>query len=127
MKKHPILEQTALAARISVPVADKPQVLQACKDWLEEAREAVKAEFLGSNKIAKLLVGQTKIVDSLLGVLYKMAEDEAVGLGAKIALVAGGGYGRGELFPYSDIDILFLYDHKNEEQAAEIVEQIRYI
>ena len=127
MKKHPILEQTALAARISVPFADKPQVLQACKDWLEEAREAVKAEFLGSNKIAKLLVGQTKIVDSLLGVLYKMAEDEAAGLGAKIALVAGGGYGRGELFPYSDIDILFLYDHKNEEQAAEIVEQILYI
>ena len=127
MKKHPIFEKSSLAENLSVigahPFSDKAQVLQVCKAWLAEARDVAKVEFLASNKVAKLLAQQTKIVDSLLSVLYEMAARSD----AKVAVVAGGGYGRGELFPYSDIDILFLYDHKNEGQAAEIVEQILYI
>jgi [protein-PII] uridylyltransferase len=46
-------------------------------------------------------------------------------LGHGIALLAVGGYGRRELFPYSDVDLLYLLDGKVSE--AEIKQPIRRI
>jgi [protein-PII] uridylyltransferase len=45
-----------------------------------------------------------------------------------IALLAIGGYGRGELSPYSDVDILFLHDSaRTSAEAAEVIEQVLYM
>ncbi|MDB6154127.1 MAG: UTP--GlnB [Chthoniobacteraceae bacterium] len=48
----------------------------------------------------------------------------------KIALVAIGGYGRGELNPFSDVDIMFLYGDtpkKIDPRINEVVQQILYM
>ena len=60
------------------------------------------------NNIEKLLYLKTQIVDSIL--IEAWIENKLDKY--PITLVAVGGYGREEVFPYSDIDILIIYNSK---------------
>ena len=44
-----------------------------------------------------------------------------------VAIVALGGYGRNELCPYSDIDLMFLYKPRNKSFAKDITEKLLYL
>jgi [protein-PII] uridylyltransferase len=70
---------------------------------LKAERHAAIAEFRVHGKPEKLLRALRKIVDAVLGDAWRHAE-----LPDETALVGVGGYGRGELFPASDVDLLIL-------------------
>jgi [protein-PII] uridylyltransferase len=74
---------------------------------------------------AETVAARAAAVDELILGLWTLAVAETPLLGRGIALLAVGGYGRRELFPYSDVDLLYLLDGKVSE--AEIKQPIRRI
>ena len=73
------------------------------KGRLKSERQALFAAFQADGKPEKLLRGLRQSVDAILAEAWQAAR-----LPANTALVGVGGYGRGELFPYSDVDLLIL-------------------
>lgn len=65
---------------------------------------------------------RSDMVDILFRELFEgvVAEVSPKGLGGRLVVAAFGGYGRRELTPFSDVDILFLQSRENKE-AEEII------
>ncbi|MEG1327778.1 MAG: nucleotidyltransferase domain-containing protein, partial [Janthinobacterium sp.] len=81
----------------------KKQVREQLKQQLKADRQVVIAAFQADGKPEKLLRSLRHSVDGVLARAWQEA-----GLPPGTALVGVGGYGRGELFPYSDVDLLIL-------------------
>jgi [protein-PII] uridylyltransferase len=75
---------------------------------------ALDASFSRNHDGAACLRRRSSLVDTLVTELWRLLG----GAGRPIALVATGGYGRRELFPYSDIDLMFLCTDVRVESLA---------
>jgi [protein-PII] uridylyltransferase len=79
-----------------------------------EIRHAFEAGETGQTTVA----ARAQAIDELVQSLWRQSIKQAPQLGTGVALLAVGGYGRLELFPYSDVDLLFLLDNKIAEKDA---------
>ncbi len=79
------------------------------------AEEAIirDAHFAGASGV-EVVQRRTNLIDRTLRALYDRLNAE----GPMPALLAVGGYGRSELNPYSDIDIMFLCRHEQDRQRS---------
>jgi [protein-PII] uridylyltransferase len=102
-----------------VSSTDNP--LSLFREQLQSASETIKTQFENGIAVEKLVAERAAVMDQLLirawHKLFNKNESD-------IALVAVGGYGRGELHPASDIDLLILTtDTQDTENHAENIEQ----
>ncbi|MCC6071059.1 [protein-PII] uridylyltransferase [Massilia sp. GCM10020059] len=81
----------------------KSETRDLLKQRLKADRAQLIAAFREDNKPEKLLRSLRQSVDAVLTEAWN-----ASGLPPEAALVGVGGYGRGELFPFSDVDLLIL-------------------
>jgi len=89
------------------------------KARLKSDRQVVTATFKADGKPEKLLIGLRQSVDAVLTTAW-----ESAALPADTALVAVGGYGRGELFPYSDVDVLILLREQPDDATRHKLEEL---
>src|SRR3990167_3996065 len=86
---------------------------------LRASRETLRQKFEQSGNTISLLQGECRLVDALLREVWAQS-----GLPADLCLIAVGGYGRGELFPQSDVDILILLPEGREAVFATSLEKL---
>jgi len=136
MKTSRHLEQVLAhaASRLAATGARRPtEVLPLYKKFLkvEEHRLRLKHQAGGGGR--EICARRAELVDVLLQYVFGAAETSARGNGAAkvpLALVALGGYGRGELNPFSDIDVMLLHHQEKKgisPHLEEMVQQVLYL
>ena len=95
-----------------------PVPISTWRDALKTGQHALRLQFEQDNNTRRLLRGQCRLVDKILCDIWAQAN-----LPSDISLIAVGGYGRGELYPQSDVDILILTS-ENEQETNAALEQL---
>ncbi len=88
-----------------------------CKVLLQDYQEQMDEAFKAGVDPGLLIQARSKLIDMLLRYLWTQ-EDWGE---QKIALIAVGGYGRGELHPRSDIDLLFVLEKAASKKNGETI------
>src|SRR5436190_11319564 len=123
------LAQTVAAARSPV---DRSALLPPLKAALAKGRAEIQRRFETEGHAPRAVREQCFLTDQLIRVLYDVVTERVYPLanpteGEKLAIVAVGGYGRGEMAPYSDIDLLFLLPYKQTPQTEQGIEFLLYL
>src|SRR3984885_5504695 len=84
---------------------------------LSDESARIQREFEASGDGRAAVAQRTGLVEDILLRLWRDIVSPDQAKPANFTLVATGGFGRGWLFPYSDIDLLFLFGDRAAEQA----------
>jgi [protein-PII] uridylyltransferase len=87
-----------------------PGIAQSLKAEYATGSDRLRLEFEQTRSGRSVLQGRTALVDSLTQQLWRHHIHPDLSKAEGFALIAIGGYGRGVLAPYSDVDLLFLSD-----------------
>ena len=90
--------------------------IKAINQWRADVENQLQTEFEQGKPIREIILARSNLIDEALIFLWKHVELDQTPLG----LFAVGGYGRREMMPYSDVDIMILSeeDLSTEQEAA---------
>ena len=139
-KRRDIIDTKALTAKLDelagwsgVTSKTRPQILALFKEALTTGRDIIRRRFEEEAMPGyESVTANTALMDELVGVLYWFARTRVYPIASptkaeQITIAATGGYGRGELAPFSDIDLMFLLPYKQTPHGEQIAEYMLYM
>ena len=100
--------------------------LQLIKEFIRLEREMLQRYHLKGDSGFRLTRARSIIIDVLIQNLFdyalRVAEESLVKI-KPMAVLATGGYGRGELSPHSDIDLMFLYSRSSMGKSLDLLKE----
>jgi [protein-PII] uridylyltransferase len=110
----------------------RPAVLARLKELLRDARAAAASQLAADGKGRRCAEGLAAFQDELIrlvfdytvGNVYRATNPSSA---ERMAIIATGGYGRGLLAPFSDVDLLFLLPYKQTPWGESVVEYMLYL
>src|SRR5437764_7246924 len=139
LRQRDIIDRRAIAEELAQaiaesgkPATDRSIVLPPLREALAHGRAEIRRRFEAEGNAPRAIREQSFLIDQLIRVLHDFATEAVYPLanaavGEKLAIVAVGGYGRGELAPYSDIDLLFLLPYKQTPHTEQVIEYLLYL
>ncbi|HEY7204683.1 MAG TPA: [protein-PII] uridylyltransferase [Methylomirabilota bacterium] len=103
--------------------------LEVLRQHLSSNVDFLRAAHLGGASGQQSVQAYAAFMDGFLATLYRLAVDDARREGftpSPVVLVALGGYGRGELHPLSDLDLLLIYDGEMSTYVQRVTQGILY-
>ncbi|QIO08638.1 [protein-PII] uridylyltransferase [Acinetobacter lanii] len=91
--------------------------IKAINQWRSDVEDQLQAEFEQGQPIREIIHARSNMIDEALSFLWQHAGLDQTDLG----LFAVGGYGRREMMPYSDVDIMILSEHELSTELEETV------
>lgn len=114
---------------VSKGVLENGDIITLCKSVYNEQFQRIREAHYSGEKGLFVAAARSSLMDALLESLYKSALFFNPGAAGRLSVVALGGYGRGFLNPYSDVDILLLSPKASTslpEPISKAVEAILY-
>ncbi len=112
--------------------ASRDAVRDALKAALVDGRAEVRRRFEAGARATDCAQATARMTDQVLRSLYDFCVTHAYPItnptkGQRMALVAVSGYGRSEMAPYSDVDLLFLLPYKQTPWGEQTLEYLLYM
>src|SRR3984893_217752 len=125
-------ELSAAAGSVQVPALDRTPFVEPLRAVLTNGRAEIRRRFEATGDGAIVIREQCFLMDQLVRALFDLVTEKIYPLphptkGERLPIVAVGGYGRGELAPFSDIDLLFLLPYKQTPHTEQVVEYLLYL
>jgi [protein-PII] uridylyltransferase len=110
----------------------RPAVLERLKELLRTARAEAARQLAADGKGRRCAQGLAAFQDELIRLVYDYTVAHVYRAtnpsdAERMAIVATGGYGRGLLAPFSDVDLLFVLPYKQTPWGESVVEYMLYL